>query len=246
MIIVTLPSFRLLAALCFLTMVIMAAAGVANAADAFAALREHMVRTQIEERGVSDPAVLRAMRVVPRHEFVPNGGGALAYGDHPVSIGYGQTISQPYIVAYMTEQLDLKPGARVLEIGSGSAYQAAVLAEITTSVYTIEIIPELAKHTDETLSRLGYTSVKRRHGDGYYGWPEAAPFDAIIVTAAASHLPPPLIEQLAVGGRMIVPVGCTWWTQNLVLVTKGSEGKIKTRTLIPVRFVPLTGGPRER
>jgi protein-L-isoaspartate(D-aspartate) O-methyltransferase len=201
-----------------------------------------MVHSQIVARGVSDRAVLDAMLAVPRHEFMPERVRLTAYGDHPLPIGHGQTISQPYIVAYMTERLELELGDSVLEVGSGSAYQAAVLAEVASDVCTIEIIPALAEHTDETLTRLGYDSVKRRQGDGYHGWPEEAPFNAIIVTAAASHVPPPLVEQLAPGGRLLVPVGDTPWSQNLVLVTKDDEGEIRTRTLLPVRFVPLTGG----
>jgi protein-L-isoaspartate(D-aspartate) O-methyltransferase len=179
--------------------------------------------------------------VVPRHEFVPETALTLAYTDGPVPIGHGQTISQPYIVAYMTELLELKPGDRALEIGTGSGYQAAVLAEIVDDVFTVEIIPALAQSAKARLERLGYDDVHCLEADGYHGWEEHAPFDAIIVTAAASHVPPALIAQLRVGGRMITPVGATPWSQNLVLITKGEEGSVRTRTLIPVRFVPFTG-----
>lgn len=220
----------------------LAIAAMAQTEAEFAAQREAMVREQIEARGVRDPATLSAMRAVPRHEFVPRESVGGAYGDHPLPIGHGQTISQPYIVAYMTELLALQPGDRVLEVGTGSGYQAAVLAEITDEVHTIEIVPALARGAAERLARLGYGEVKTREGDGYYGWPEAAPFQAIIVTAAATSIPPPLVEQLAPGGRMVVPVGATPWTQNLVLVTKDEDGAVRTRTLLPVRFVPLTGG----
>jgi len=203
--------------------------------------REAMVAHQIEARGVSDDATLAAMRTVPRHEFVPRENRSLAYRDSPLPIGHGQTISQPYIVGYMTEMLELEPGDRVLEVGTGSGYQAAVLAEVVDEVHTVEIIPALARSADATFDRLDLDGIQRRESDGYYGWEEAAPFDAIIVTAAASHVPPPLVEQLAPGGRMIIPVGSTAWTQNLVLITKDDEGDVRTRALIPVRFVPLTG-----
>ncbi|MBN1476502.1 protein-L-isoaspartate(D-aspartate) O-methyltransferase [Candidatus Sumerlaeota bacterium] len=215
---------------------------IAQTPEAWAARREAMVARQIEDRGVSDPATLAAMRAVPRHEFVPRDARPLAYADQPLPIGQGQTISQPYIVGYMTEQLELEPDDRVLEVGTGSGYQAAVLAEIASPVYTVEIIPALAQSADSRLARLGYDGIVRRQADGYYGWEEHAPFDAIIVTAAAAgQPPPPLIEQLAPGGRLICPVGTTRWSQNLILVTKDEEGAIRTRPLIGVRFVPLTG-----
>lgn len=197
-----------------------------------------MVEDQIVRRGVRDPVVLQAMRTVPRHLFVPEDQQAYAYGDHPLPIGHGQTISQPYIVAYMTEIIRPRPGMKALEIGTGSGYQAAVLAAVGAKVYTIEIIPQLAEFARRNLARAGYENIQIRVGDGYYGWPEEAPFDAIVVTAAAQHIPPPLIEQLAEGGRMIIPVGSQFFTQELVLVEK-NEGRVKTRAVMPVRFVPL-------
>ncbi len=199
-----------------------------------------MVTSQIAQRGIDDRSVLAAMRSVPRHQFVPRNARKAAYADHPVAIGYGQTISQPYIVAYMCQLARLGPESRVLEVGTGSGYHAAVMAQIADTVYTMEIIPELAASSRETLTSLGYANLVTRHADGYYGWPEAAPFDAIIVTAAADHIPPPLIKQLAEGGRMIIPVGHPFLTQHLVLVEK-KDGQISSRQLIPVRFVPLTG-----
>jgi len=210
-------------------------------ADTFGENREWMVRTQIAARGVRDEAVLRAMKIVPRHSFVPVGVRPYAYEDRPLPIGYDQTISQPYIVASMTEELKLEVGMKVLEIGTGSGYQAAVLAQITPWVFTIEIKKGLAARAKGTLKRLGYKTVEVRQGDGYYGWKEEAPFDAIIVTAAAPHVPPPLVEQLKPGGRMILPVGPAFGTQDLRLVTKDEEGKIRSKSLYAVRFVPLTG-----
>jgi len=201
--------------------------------------RDAMVRTQIERRGIDDESVLRAMRTVPRHEFVPERYVGRAYQDSPLPIGYGQTISQPYIVAYMTELIRPRPGHRVLEIGTGSGYQAAILAEIVDSVYSVEIVPELADTVAQRLTRLGYGTVTVKQGDGYYGWAEHGPFDAIIVTAAAEHIPPPLIEQLKDGGRMIIPVGSPFFTQTLMLIEK-KDGSVTTRSLIPVRFVPFT------
>jgi protein-L-isoaspartate(D-aspartate) O-methyltransferase len=178
---------------------------------------------------------------VPRHEFVPERLRRQAYANRPLPIGYGQTISQPYIVALMTDLVE--PGAddRVLEIGTGSGYQAAVLATLVGEVYTIEIIEPLGLAARARLERLGYDNVEVRLGDGYYGWPERAPFDAIVVTAAASHVPPPLIQQLKPGGRMVIPVGSRFLVQQLVLVTKDADGRVTTRQLLPVRFVPLTG-----
>jgi protein-L-isoaspartate(D-aspartate) O-methyltransferase len=198
----------------------------------------------IEWRGVRDRATLAAMRVVPRHEFVPTDERDRAYGDHPLPIGYGQTISQPYIVAYMTEVLRAKPGMRILEVGTGSGYQAAVLAEIGARVYTIEIFQALATAARERLKRLGYDSVEVRHGDGHFGWSEAAPFDAVIVTAAAGFIPPALVEQLRPGGRMVIPVGSVYGVQNLILVEKDEGGRISTENLLPVRFVPMLSGLR--
>jgi len=202
-------------------------------------LRTRMVDQQIAARDVSDPAVLDAMRTVPRHHFAPNHPPELAYADRPLPIGHDQTISQPYIVALMTELVKPSGSDRVLEIGTGSGYQAAVLAEIVDSVYTIEIIPELARTARARLDTLGYDNVVVRTGDGYKGWPERAPFDAIVVTAAPEDIPPPLLDQLAPGGRMIVPVGPTGRTQRLTLVTKSADGQISRRTIAPVRFVPF-------
>ncbi len=198
----------------------------------------------IAAQGVADSATLRAMRTVPRHEFVPSRYRATAYGDHPLPIGYGQTISQPYIVAYMTEILRPEPGMKVLEVGTGSAYQAAVLAEIGCEVYTVEIFEALAGAARERLERLGYAGVTVRHADGHHGWIEAAPFDVIIVTAAAGYIPPTLIEQLKPSGRMIIPVGSVYGVQNLILVEKGTGDEVRTRNLLPVRFVPMLEGLR--
>lgn len=188
-----------------------------------------------------DERVLNALLKVPRHEFVRDDDRSHAYINRPLSIGYGQTISQPFIVAVMTDLLKLKKTDRVLEVGTGSGYQAAILAELADSVYTIEIIEPLAIHAAANLKRAGYDTVHTRTGDGYYGWEEAAPFDGIVVTAVASHIPPPLIKQLKPGGRMVIPVGAQFMTQYLVLVTKDADGKVTTRQILPVSFVPLTG-----
>ncbi|CAA9892887.1 Protein-L-isoaspartate O-methyltransferase 2 [Candidatus Methylobacter favarea] len=188
-----------------------------------------------------DERVLDAIGKVPRHEFVPESERLYAYENRPLPIGYGQTISQPYIVAIMMELLKPKKTDRVLEVGTGSGYQAAILAELVDSVYTIEIIEELSRQAAGNLKRAGYANVHTRTGDGYYGWETAAPFDGIVVTAVASHIPPPLIKQLKPGGRMIIPVGAQFMTQYLVLVSKAGDGKISTQQIIPVRFVPLTG-----
>jgi protein-L-isoaspartate(D-aspartate) O-methyltransferase len=206
--------------------------------------RIDMVHSQIEARGIAHPATLDALRNVPRHEFVPDRYRGQAYGDHPLPIGHGQTISQPYIVAYMTEILDPGPGMKILEVGTGSGYQAAVLAEIGAEVYTIEIYEALAEDARDRLERLGYRNVVVRYGDGFDGWPEHAPFDAIIVTAAAGFIPPPLIEQLKPDGKMVIPVGSVYGIQNLILVEKTEEGEPRTRNLLPVRFVPLVRGIR--
>jgi protein-L-isoaspartate(D-aspartate) O-methyltransferase len=211
--------------------------------DAFAEDRERMVSDQIEARGVRDPRVLDAMRTIPRHEFVPVSQRGQAYDDHPLPIGEGQTISQPYIVAVMTELLELDGSEKVLEVGTGSGYQAAVLGRLAREVYTIEIVPELARRAEADLKRLGYANVHVREGDGYRGWPEHAPFDAIIVTAAPSRVPQPLVEQLAVGGRMVLPVGDVF--QDLVLVTRG-EKEVRQERLLGVRFVPMTGEVQRR
>ena len=188
-----------------------------------------------------NPMVLDALRNVRRHEFVPPENRKRAYKNRPLPIGHGQTISQPYMVAIMTDLLDLDPADKVLEIGTGSGYQAAILAELVDSVYSIEIVAPLGKEAAKRLKRLKYDNVDVRIGDGYYGWKEQAPFDAIIVTAAGSHIPPPLIKQLKPGGRMVVPVGSRFMTQELLLVEKNSAGDVTTRQLLPVIFVPLTG-----
>ncbi|NLA21692.1 MAG: protein-L-isoaspartate(D-aspartate) O-methyltransferase [Candidatus Marinimicrobia bacterium] len=204
-------------------------------------LRQKMVNEQIIARGVRAESVIKAMQKVERHLFVPEQYRKLAYSDRPLPIGEGQTISQPYIVALMTELLDLKKSDKVLEIGTGSGYQAAILAEICDSVYTIEIIPSLGKQAQALLRELGYHNIHCKIGDGYLGWPEHAPYDGIIVTCAPSKIPQPLKEQLAEGGRMVIPVGATY-TQELVLVTK-TKGKLIQKSVIPVRFVPMLRSP---
>lgn len=206
-----------------------------------AAERARMIEDQIVRRGVSNPLVLAAMRKVPRHLFVPEEVRFAAYDDEPLPIGHDQTISQPYIVAFMTEALGLRGGERVLEVGTGSGYQAAVLAEIAGEVFTIEIVEPLASRAADTLRRLGHENVRVRAGDGYRGWPDHAPFEAIMVTAAPDHVPEPLLEQLAPGGRMIIPVGQA--SQELLLLEKTPEG-IRRRSVLPVRFVPMTGEAR--
>jgi protein-L-isoaspartate(D-aspartate) O-methyltransferase len=210
--------------------------------DRWAVLRAAMVADQIAARDVRDPAVLRAMRTVPRHELVPEGVRPEAYNDHPLPIGAGQTISQPYIVALMTELARVRPGDRVLEVGTGSGYQAAVLAEMGATVFTIEIVDALATRAAADLARLGYDTVHVRAGDGYLGWPEEAPFDAIIVTAAPPRVPPPLREQLKVSGRLVIPVGDTF--QELRVITRTARG-FREQAVIPVRFVPMTGKAQE-
>jgi protein-L-isoaspartate(D-aspartate) O-methyltransferase len=210
------------------------------ARDENAEQRARMVADQIEARGVADGAVLAAMRAVPRHHFVPSDYLGQAYGDHPLPIGYGQTISQPYIVALMTEALHLEPGERVLEIGTGSGYQAAVLAELGVETFTVEIIPELAEQAEMTLAEVGYGDVQVRQADGYFGWEEHAPFDAVIVTAAPDHLPQPLANQLAEGGRLVIPIGPTGAVQTLWLFEK-IDGELQATNLGAVRFVPFTG-----
>ena len=205
--------------------------------------RDHMVKAQLLTRGISDAAVIRAMREVPRHEFVTAEDATEAYDDHPLPIGYGQTISQPYIVAYMTEALRLNGHERVLEIGTGSGYQAAVLATLGVKVFTIEIVEELAERARQTFDRLGISHITSRAGDGYQGWPEAAPFDAIILTAAPEHIPQPLLDQLAPGGRMILPLGKT--LQRLIILTNTPAG-LRRQELLPVAFVPMTGEAQAR
>lgn len=193
----------------------------------------------IREYGMADESILRIMATVPRHEFVPFPYGMAAYDDSPLPIGYGQTISQPYIVAEMTRLLNLASGAKVLEVGTGSGYQAAILAENGNRVCSIEIVRELAESAAERLERLGYSGVKVLHADGYYGWPSEAPFDGIIVTCAAGEVPPPLIDQLATGGRMVIPVGAPFSPQWLMLILKGEDGTVTSQTVMGVRFVPL-------
>lgn len=208
--------------------------------------RHAMVAKQIEARGVRDPLVLAALRAVPRERFVPLEVEPLAYDDGPQPIGHFQTISQPYIVARMTEALGLQPGEKVLEIGTGSGYQAAVLAEITPHVFTIEIVEALAQWASAALHRAGYDGVACRLGDGYQGWPSEAPFDAIIVTAAPDHVPAALVEQLAPGGRLCLPVGPVNAVQELVLIEKDAAGELTRRVLDMVRFVPMTGDAQDR
>jgi protein-L-isoaspartate(D-aspartate) O-methyltransferase len=210
-----------------------------GAPDTEAKERARMVETQIAARGVRDPRVLAAMRKVPRHLFVEASARGQAYEDHPVPIGNNQTISQPYIVALMTELLELPPKGHVLEIGTGSGYQSAVLAEIASEVYSIEILPELARAAGQKLKELGYSNVEVREGDGYRGWIEHAPFDGILVTAAPERIPQPLLDQLAVGGRMVIPVG--GFFQELKVFTKEKDGHVSEKDIIPVRFVPMTG-----
>ncbi|MBI1752698.1 MAG: protein-L-isoaspartate(D-aspartate) O-methyltransferase [Acidobacteria bacterium] len=209
--------------------------------QATVAARARMVREQIAARGVKDPRVLEAMGRVPRHEFLPPGRRFQAYEDGPVSIGEGQTMSQPYVVAFMSAALELKPADQVLEIGTGSGYQAAVLAELASQVFTIETVEALAWRAETDLKRLGYGRVKVRVGDGYQGWPEAAPFDAVIVTCAPEQVPEALVKQLKVGGRMIIPVGPQNGAQKLLLLRKHKAG-LETKVVMPVRFVPMVKG----
>ncbi len=208
--------------------------------------RDKMVRAQIEKPGwtrdaVSDPTVLEAMRAAPRHVFIPSNLQSRAYHDTPLPIGHGQTISQPYIVAVMTELLQLTPDSKVLEIGTGSGYQGAVLSHLTPHVYTIEILSPLAERAANVLENQGYTGIHTRRADGYDGWPEAAPFDAIIVTCAAGHLPPPLWDQIKPGGRIVIPIGGTYSVQRLVVIEKTEDGKRTSDSVMGVRFVPMTG-----
>ena len=224
--------------------------GSAVAEDSYQAQRKNMIRliesdvratSAYLKRAALDERVLDALARVPRHEFVPADVVDQAYRNRPLPIGHGQTISQPYIVAIMTDLLELEPGQKVLEIGTGSGYQAAILAALDTRVWSIEIIEALGQRAHALLQRLGYENVETRIGDGYYGWDEQAPFDAIIVTAAASHIPPPLVKQLSVGGKMIIPVGSRFSTQELILITRINQQEVVTRQVLPVRFVPLTG-----
>ncbi len=204
--------------------------------------RRQMIEYQLRDRGIQDERVLTAMSKVPRHQFVDSSWRNLAYSDRPLPIGHQQTISQPYIVAYMTEATEISTNAKVLEIGTGCGYQAAVLGEIAKKVYSIEIIPQLAARARQTLSQLGYENIEVKTGDGYQGWAEHAPYDAIIVTAAPKRIPQPLIDQLAINGKMVIPVGT--WHQEIFVLTKTQNGMVEERTL-PVRFVPMIRKPRE-
>lgn len=210
--------------------------------DGFRETRQTMVARQLQRRDITDPRVLIAMGTVPRHRFVPEALGLLAYGDHPLPIGSGQTISQPYIVALMTQWAEVRPGDQVLEVGTGSGYQAAVLAELTDRVFTIELLPELARQAATRLKDLGYGRVRVKSGDGYQGWPEEAPFDAIVVTAAARQVPPALEAQLKEGGRLVIPVESAYGDQTLVRFRK-VQGKLVEEASLPVRFVPLVHPP---
>ena len=223
--------------------VVLACAATETTGQDFQAMRDRMVDTQIRARDVQDAAVLRAMRRVPRHLFVPDDIRPYAYDDRPLPIGRGQTISQPYIVAYMTQALQLQTSHTVLEIGTGSGYQSAVLAELVSQVYSIEIVPDLAESARRALAQAGYRNVEVRAGNGYLGWPERAPFDRIIVTAAPPEIPQALVAQLAVGGIMVVPVGTSY--QEIVIITKTPAGVTEKRT-IEVRFVPMVSKPATR
>jgi len=203
--------------------------------------RNALVDSTIVARGVTDPLVIRAMRSVPRHRFVPDELSDRAYRDSALPIGYGQTISQPYVVAFMTEALRIEPGNKVLEIGTGSGYQAAVLAELAREVYSIEIVPELGALVEKRLRGLGYESIGLKVADGYYGWEEEAPFDRMMVTAAVDHVPPPLLRQLAANGRLILPLGSPGGIQTLLLIVKHADGSLERHSLLAVRFVPMTG-----
>jgi len=206
--------------------------------------RQEMVKRQIQRRGVKDSLVLKAMREVPRHKFVPTELESYAYSDRPLPIGERQTISQPYIVAFMTEHLGLEGGEKVLEIGTGSGYQAAILGEIAKEVYSIEIISSLGLTAKKKFKKMGYDNIHVRIGDGYLGWPEKAPFDGVIVTAAPNHIPQPLIDQLKPGGKMIIPVGDYY--QELILITKSKKGKVVKKSVLPVTFVPMTGKAQKK
>ena len=215
----------------------------AQSADRYASQRDVMVKEQLESRDIRSPAVLRVMRKVPRHLFVPEPMRETAHLDQPLPIGYGQTISQPYVVAFMTEQLDLRREHKVLEIGTGSAYQAAVLGELAGEVYTIEIVQELGEWARRVLAEQGYDNVHVRIGNGYLGWPEEAPFDRIILTAAPEKLPATLVDQLKPGGRLVAPVGPTYGAQEIVVLDKQRDGKTRRRSVLPVIFVPMVQEP---
>jgi protein-L-isoaspartate(D-aspartate) O-methyltransferase len=224
---------------------------VANADRPYAKKRQGMIQAieqDVEQTSLYigkdrfNQRVMQAMATVPRHEFVPDEEKPYAYENRPLPIGYGQTISQPYIVALMTDLLEVEPDDKVLEIGTGSGYQAAVLSELTKQVYTIEIIRPLGERAEAAFKRLNLTNIEVKIGDGYFGWKKHAPYDGIVVTAASSHIPPPLVDQLKPGGRMVIPVGSRFFVQQLLLVRKDSDGEVTTRQILPVRFVPLTGG----
>ncbi len=234
----TMRASRAVLLLAAIAVLLVSASVCAQNAD-WAEQRRRMVQRQIEGRGIDDPHVLRAMEKVRRHLFVPEGFRSAAYDDRPLPIGQGQTISQPYIVALMTELAEVRSGDRVLEVGTGSGYQAAVLAEMAERVYTVEIVEELAETARKRVDKLGYDNVHVRIGDGFRGWPKHAPFEAIVVTAAPPEIPGPLKEQLAPGGRLVIPVGKGW--QKLKVVEKTADGSLKENTIIPVRFVPMTG-----
>lgn len=243
-------SGALLAALLALAAVLLALAGAAAtrvdpaADEVFAEARQRMIAEQIRARGITDPAVLAAMAAVPRHRFVPEEERRGAYDDQPLPIGLGQTISQPYVVALMSSLLSLGPRARVLEVGTGSGYQAAVLSRLAREVYTIEIVKPLGERARRTLADLGYKNVHVRIGDGYQGWREAAPFDGILVTAAPARVPGPLMDQLKVGGKLVIPVGKTY--QDLIVLTRRRDGGFDRESVLPVRFVPMTGQAQGR
>jgi protein-L-isoaspartate(D-aspartate) O-methyltransferase len=239
-------SRRLLALGLALAAALAGPAAWSQAADDGLAAARHEMTEQIRARGVTDAAVLAAMEAVPRHLFVPPGERGKAYADHPLPIGDGQTISQPYMVALMTSLLELRPGERVLEIGTGSGYQAAVLSRVAGEVYTMEILKPLAERARHTLTELGCRNVHFRTGDGYQGWPDAAPFDGIVVTAAPPSIPDPLLRQLRVGGRLVIPVGNRDALQNLVVLTKRADGGFDRSSVMPVRFVPMTGEAQRR
>jgi len=230
------------------TMVVLQTPVAAQVDDSseFQTVRKVMIERQIQARGVKDPRVIKAMQDVPRHLFVDESLWPVAYSDGPLPIGHGQTISQPYIVSFMTELLQADTHHVVLEIGTGSGYQAAVLSKLTHHVFSIEIIAELGQEAEERLKRLGYDNVTVKIGDGYQGWPDEAPFDRIIVTAAPEEIPQKLVEQLKPGGRMVLPVGPQWWGQDLLIVEKDEKGKVTKRESLPVRFVPMVHEPEEQ
>lgn len=224
-----------------LVLLLMVAVAAVTPQERYKEERLELIR-QVEREGVRDPRVLRAMEDTPRHLFVPEDLRGSAYEDHPLPIGHGQTISQPYIVAFMTELLAIEPGMTVLEIGTGSGYQAAILAALSKEVFTIEIVPELAKRASGTFDQLGLKNIRTRVGDGYEGWPEHAPFDRILLTAAPPEIPQALIDQLRTGGRLVAPVGRWSWSQELIVIDKDRDGKVRQRQSLPVRFVPMVRG----